>query len=175
MRIGAVIFSVLAALSLGFVGVGFLLSGAWHAQQSREIQAPPEQVYAEVAGAEAWARWAPWPEEGESFEGPAAGPGSARIWDDPDLGSGRFEIVEAQEGERVTYRVELEEGGFEITGRLELSPVNGATRVRWQEEGDFGRNPILSFTTGRMEETQARQMDRALASLAERVEATGTP
>lgn len=170
MRIAAVIFGLLAALSLGFVAVGYFLPGTWNAEQTREIQASPEHVYASVAGARGWAEWAPWPEAGESFEGPETGVGSARVWDDPELGSGRFEIVDALEPERVSYRVELEEGGFEVEGRLYLEPTNDATRIRWREEGDFGRNPILSYTARRMEEAQAEQMARALDSLAHVVE-----
>ena len=170
MRIAAIIFAALAALSIGFVVVGFVLPGTWSAQQTRTLDAPPDEVYAHVAGAEAWAGWAPWPEEGESFEGPETGAGSARVWDDPDLGSGRFEVVDVAEPERVDYLVTLEEGGFQVEGSLRLDAGNGVTELHWREEGDFGWNPILSYTARRMEEAQGRQMGRALDRLAEQME-----
>lgn len=173
MRVAAVIFAVLAVLAIGFMAVGFFLPGEWSAERTRQLEAPAERVYERVAGAREWTRWAPWPDGGTEFHGPETGAGSARTWSDPEMGSGRFEIVEVDPDRRVAYRVELEEAGYQVDGLLELEPVDGATRVRWREQGDFGRNPVLAFTARRMEEIQAQQMDYALDALAELVEEGG--
>lgn len=169
MRLLAWVFGALALACFAFLGVGLLMPATWSAEQTAELAAPPERVFSFLESAEAWGGWTPWPEEGTELAGPDAGPGSARSWDHPEMGSGRFEIRDAEPPERVAYTVELQDGRYRVAGVIELEPSGDGTRVLWREEGDFGRNPILAYTARRMDRLHGEQMLRSLERLEERL------
>lgn len=170
LRIVGLLLGAFALLLITILAIGFLLPSDWNAQRDAWIDAPPEEVFPFLHGAEVWQLWTPSPETGVELFGPATGVGSGRRWDDPGYGKGEFVILEADPAQRVAYRVEVEDGSIVIQGWLELEGESSGTRVRWYEEGDFGWNPLLGYLAGRMGDLQGGQLEASLSFLRALVE-----
>lgn len=162
---GARVLGSLAALMVLGLAVGFALPGSWSARRAALLQAPPEVVFALLSVPESWQGWTAWPPGGMEAEGPAAGSGARLRWSDPEMGDGTFEIVEAVPSHLVRYRVEVHGGSLVVDGVLELSPEGSGTRVGWQENGDFGWNPLMGYWARFMERVQGRQLEASLQRL----------
>ncbi|MDP2958392.1 MAG: SRPBCC family protein [Longimicrobiales bacterium] len=170
--VGVRILGSLAGLLALVLAVGFALPGTWSAERSLAVAAPPESLYPLLEAPSSWRKWTAWPDSGLAAEGPERGVGAALRWDDPELGDGRFEIVEAVAPEKVRYRVEVEGGTLRTEGVLTLVREEGGTRVTWREEGDFGWNPLLGYWARFMERVQGRELEKALVRLDSMVSAS---
>ena len=171
----ALLAAGILALAFGsFIVVGILLPGTVEVTRSVEIDAPPERVFPLVGGLEAWAEWTPWGEIESRLEGPSAGPGARRVWDDPALGSGSLTLVATRPPFGVDYVVEVEDGAIRFEGTISVEARGGASIVTWTERADLGWNPILGWTALTMDESQGRQLQDSLDRLKVRVEAGST-
>ena len=165
-HIAAVAFSLIAILLGGVLLVGLLLPGVWEAHAEIRIEAAPEEVFVHLTDAEGWARWTPMPESGvEVLEANEEAQAGGWMWDDPRYGSGRFYLMEIDSPRQLRYVVEVEGGSLRTDGTLILEAVDGATEIRWMEEGDFGWNPILGYLAARMGRAQTEQMEGSLDRL----------
>ena len=163
--IGAIVLGGGALILTGILLVGFLLPTEWQAEASAELDASPEAVFAYLDSPEGWQAWTPWPDSGVVRIGPERGRGSGLTWDDPELGSGRFEIVSVQPMARVAYAVEVNDGAMTTTGSFELRPSGTGSAATWRESGDLGRNPLMGFWAFFMTDAQASEMEKGLARL----------
>ncbi len=152
---------VLSALLL----LGFLLPSEWSAEASALVAAPAGDVYSYLDSPEGWRAWTTWPDSGLVREGPERGPGAAIRWDDRELGTGSFVVVDARPAERVGYAVEVGGGAMRTTGSLELWPEGDGVRVLWREEGDLGRNPLMGYWAFFMGRAQATELEKSLERL----------
>lgn len=171
--VGVVVLGGGALLLSALLVVGFLLPADWQAQASALVPAPADEVFAFLDSPEGWQAWTPWPDSGVVREGPSRGAGASLRWDDPELGSGSFRIEEATPSERVVYTVEVSGGAMRTRGSLALAPEEGGVRVRWHEEGDLGRNPLMGFWALFMERAQSTELEKGLERLSAVV--TGAP
>ena len=61
-------------------------------------------------------------------------------------------------------------------GDVTLSPAEGGgTRMEWQERGDFGWNPLLSFMALGMSRMQGEEMSKSLDALEALLSGKGAP
>ncbi len=164
-RVAGLVLGSLALLFIAILVVGFLLPSGWNAERSTRIAAPPEAVFPFLSRAERWGDWTPSPETGVELFGPPEGPGSGRRWNDPLYGNGEFVVTASAPTRQVTYLVLVEGGAIRIQGRIVLEREGDGTILRWQEEGDFGWNPLLGYLARRMNELQSAQMEASLAAL----------
>lgn len=171
-RKGAVAAGVLALLMAGLVVVGILLPGTVDVTRSIEVAAPPERVFPLLNDLSAWDSWTPWAEIESRMEGPPAGLGARRVWDDPRMGSGSLTITASVPPSTVSYEVELEDGAIRFEGTLSVASRGSGSLVTWTERADFGWNPLLGWTALGMEESQGRQLEESLARLREQAEAS---
>ena len=160
-------FGFLAVVFMSLLLFGLILPGTWEVERSIEMPAVPERVFAYVNDVALWDAWTSWPEAAAERFGPSTGVGAGRSWDDPEFGDGVFTIVESVAGERVGYRVEVEDGSMITEGTIELARLDGGTRVTWRETGDFGWNPILGYVARAMDRLQGREMEVGLERLRE--------
>lgn len=168
-RRGALAAGILALLAALFVGVGILLPGTVEVTRSVEIAAAPEEVFPFLDNLDAWTEWTPWGDIESRLEGPPAGPGARRVWDDPRLGAGSLTIAASRPPHWVDYIVEVEGGALRFEGRITVEPRAGGSLVSWTERADLGWNPLLGWTALNMEESQGRQLQDSLDRLRERI------
>lgn len=176
LGIGAWFFGGLAALLVLFLVVGFLLPGTWSTERSLEIDAPAQAVFPWLDSPRAWTRWTPdWPDSGLVVAGPAHGVGATMSWNDPNVGDGHFEVVEADAPRVVRYRVEVQRGTMRTDGTLLLHEHDGHTLLTWREKGDFGHNPLMGYWARAMKRVQGAQLQKDLTTLKALVEKGADP
>ena len=163
----AIVLLVLALL------IGFLLPGRWDVERSAVVAAPPDAVFPWLDDPHQWDQWAPLGEVTATFSGPPRGAGASLRWTHPEVGDGMFTILSTIPDREVRYRVEVQGGRMVTEGTLRLTAEGAGTRVTWQEQGDFGRNPLLGYLARSMDRMQGAQMEASLARLGERVKEAG--
>jgi uncharacterized protein YndB with AHSA1/START domain len=151
---------------VAFLVVGLVLPGTWTADRERLIEASPEEVYAHIADLDQWEGWTHWPELKNVEDRVQGGVGVQRSWDDPTYGRGTLTLVDRDSNRSVRYEVRVE-GGIQIDGSILLEEVGTGTRVRWTEQGKFGRNPLLRYTALSLDDLQGDEMDKSLDRLTE--------
>ncbi len=169
-RKGVVAAGILAALMACFLIAGILLPGTVEVTRSIDIEAPPERIFPLIAAPSAWDSWTPWGEIESQLEGPPAGAGARRAWDDPQLGSGSLTIAATTPPSAVDYLVEVEDGAIRFEGSFSVEARGSTSRVTWTERVDLGWNPLLGWTALGMEESQGLQLEESLARLREQAE-----
>lgn len=166
---GTIVLGGGALLLITVLAIGFFLPTDWAVDAEARIEADAGDVYALLDSPEGWQSWTTWPDSGLTRSGPDRGAGSAMSWDDRELGSGSFTIAEA-DGTTVSYAVEVAGAGGSVmstNGTIVLSTDGDAVVVRWHEEGELGRNPIMGFWALSMERAQTAELGKSLARLAE--------
>ena len=169
---GAVAAGVLAVLMASLVIVGILLPGTVDVTRSIEIEIPPERVFPLLNDLSAWDSWTPWADIESRMDGPSAGQGARRVWDDPRMGSGSLTITASTPPSTVAYAVEVEDGAIRFEGTLSVASLGTGSLVTWTERADLGWNPLLGWTALGMEESQGRQLEESLVRLRERAESS---
>ena len=114
---------------------------------------------------QAWESWTPFPEGGLETYGSAEGVGAGVRWNDPQYGEGEAEITRSSLDEEISYLVRIEGGALTVQGRFLLAPIKEGTRLLWEEEGDFGWNPLMGYTARGMAASQGEAMKASLERL----------
>ncbi len=169
-RKGAVAAGILAILMVVFVAAGILLPDTLEVTRSVRIAASPERIFPLLNDLAAWDAWTPWGDIESRLEGPSAGPGARRVWDDRRLGSGSLTITASMSPSVVGYTVDLEDGAIRFEGVLSVATRGDASLVTWTERADLGWNPLLGWTALGMEKSQGSQLEESLARLKEQAE-----
>jgi hypothetical protein len=174
MKVGAKIFGVLSGILILYLIIGFILPGTWEAEVEATFPNPPESIFPYFDRVDRWLLWNPMPASGFEAVGPPEGVGSGLEWDDPQYGSGSFEILVSEPDSLVEYEVLVEGGRLRIHGILTLSPDGTGSRLHWTERGDFGWNPLMGYAARGMATSQAEAMTANLDSLAIRLRTGST-
>ena len=171
-RPGVIVAGILALLAAAFLVVGILLPGTVEVRRTVEIGASPESVFPFVNDLEAWTEWTSWGEVDSQLDGPVAGTGARRVWDDPSLGSGSLTLVDVRPPARVEYIVEIEDAAIRFAGTISIEANGPGSVVSWTERADLGWNPVLGWTALTLDESQGRQLNESLQRLKRLVEGT---
>jgi uncharacterized protein YndB with AHSA1/START domain len=139
----------LAVLAVAVVVV-FMLPRVVTVERGTVIAAPPEKVFVHVNSLRRFNEWSPWyerdPTMEQSFERPEERVGAKMSWksDNPDVGSGRQEIVDSVPNERV--RVALDFGYMgNGTASYTLTPEGDGTKIVWDFRTDLGNNAVARY------------------------------
>lgn len=162
---GITILGSLAIIMILFLLIGLLLPGTWRAEASARIPASPEEIFLYLDSPAEWNQWTTLPATGVRIVGTPSGEGSGFIWDDPELGSGAFTIIEAREPELIRYQVRMQNGAMQIDGALQLSPEKGGARILWTESGNLGANPLMGYWALSMNRMQTAELEKSLDRL----------
>jgi carbon monoxide dehydrogenase subunit G len=165
---GTIVLGGGAIVLIVLIGVGFLLPTDWEASAEGVVPAPPDVVLTFLDSPEGWQAWTPWPDSLERT-GPARGAGASISWNSRELGSGTFR-VERSTPDEVSYVVRVDgavNAVMETRGTVELSPEGEGTRLRWREEGDLGRNPLMGYWALSMDRAQSTELGKSIDRLAE--------
>src|SRR5262245_8166425 len=111
-----------------------------HVERSIVIEAPPNQVFAQVADLRRWSRWMPWmadPRRVASYAGPPSGVGAVYTWTGGEPASaGSMPVTASTPGSEMQLELEIRQP-VEATGtlRLHVFPEDDATSVLWVMNG----------------------------------------
>ncbi len=165
MRAPVKILAGASLLLVAFLAVGYLLPNSWSTRRTERVAAPREVIFPLVNSVEGWREWTPWSELETTSSGPEEGAGASLSWDDPDVGSGVFTILESERPKRVRYRVEVDGGAIRFEGLILLEARPKGTEVTWVEEGRFGWNPLFGYLALSMERIQGAELKKGLEQL----------
>lgn len=135
------------------------------------INAPPERLVGMVQDFHQWGAWSPWekmdPGMSRTYEGPAAGVGSAYAWSGNDkVGAGRMEIQKVVPAHEVVFKLDfLKPFKASNTGRFVFEAEGAATRVTWTMEG---KSPYISKLMGlffNMDKMIGKDFETGLANM----------
>ena len=170
MRIVKRLLAAILILVIALVAVSYLLPRDIKVARSIEINAPASEVFAQVNGLKAGADWSPWlkrdPDVQLTYSGPDTGVGSKLEWtsEHPQVGSGKQEIVESIENEKVLTALDFGDMGT-ATAAVILVENSGVTTITWDMETDMGMNPIGRYMGLMMDKWVGADYEHGLANL----------
>ena len=117
-------------------------AGKIELEESITINAPAEQVYAEIADFRKWKAWSTWAQLDSNmkseFSEEMGVVGAWNQWwsDNPQVGNGRQEVIEIRENEYTKVALNFEGMEEAVHAEMILEEVEGATKLRWTFEGN---------------------------------------
>lgn len=179
-----IVFIATSCLVLGLVVLAIVVAmqpDIYTLERSITIDAPAEQVFAQVNDFQAWDRWTPWKEEdpnpkAKKMSDPSFGKGASFYWNGNDkIGEGTLTILDSEPNEWV----ELEQAFVRpMVGKCRMSftlePDGKKTKLTWKMFGqnDFAAKAICLFMD--MEQMVGPKFEQGLASIKAAAEA-GSP
>ena len=161
--------TVIGALALLAVAIGFFLPSAFEVKRGIQVNAPPAKVYDLVADPRLWAKWSAWsrrdPNMDVVYSGPPFGQGAKWSWKSRSEGSGNMEFVRVEPNARIEYALMFADMGMKSTGLWLFEPAGGGTRVTWTNVGDVGGNPLKHYLAVMMERMVGPDYEAGLANL----------
>lgn len=133
--------ALLGVIALALVA-GLFLPGQAHVERSVTMNAPPAAIYPIVNGFGRFNEWSPWagldPKTTYTYTGPSTGVGAVMTWhsDDPNVGSGRQEIIAVEPDRAVTMKLDFG-GSSPSQATMTFVPEGTGSRVTWAFDADF--------------------------------------
>jgi hypothetical protein len=133
---------IVAALVFALFAYAFTQPDRFRIERNLAVNAPPEAIYPLITDLREWRRWSPFeqldPDMARDYGGAEKGVGATYAWKgDRNAGSGRMEIVEAEEPTWITIALHfispMEAKNMAI---FTLTPEGDATRISWAMEGE---------------------------------------
>ncbi len=175
MRILKWILGIVAVLAVAFVAVGMLLPREVTVERSAEINATADKVFPHVNNPKATEAWSPWlgldPDVQTTYGDIAEGVGAKMEWasDNPQVGSGKMEIIESVPNERVASALDFGDMGT-ATAIYQLTEAGGKTTVTWGLTADMGAGPVGRWFGLKMDDWVGADYEKGLANLKALVE-----
>lgn len=171
------ILLALAVLIIAFLVVVWFQPDSFHIERSATMAAPASAVFEQVNDFRKWEKWNPWakldPQAKNTFEGPAAGPGSIFRWaGNSDVGEGSMTILESRPNELIRIKFHMVKP-LEDTAITEFifKPDGDKTAVTWNMSGqnNFLEKAFCLFMN--MDKMIGEKYDEGLANIKGIVEA----
>jgi len=119
-----------------------LMAGdSYTVERSTRIDAPPTQVYEQIADFHNWAQWSPWedidPDLHRSYSGAASGAGAVYGWSgNRKAGQGRMKIIDAVKPSRIRIDLIFEKPWKARNDTVfTIAPEGSGARVTWSMTG----------------------------------------
>lgn len=145
-------------------------------QRRTTIDAPADEVYAELIDFRRWEHWSPWegldPDLQRTYSGPESGVGSRYAWvGNRKVGAGSMEITEAAQDSSVEIRLEFLKP-FKATNTvlIELTTESASTGVSWTMTGKKTLMTKIMGIFWPMDKVVGGDFERGLAQLKSLVE-----
>ncbi len=129
--------------------IGLFLPGGDHGHVERTIivERPSSHVFDALNSFKRFNEWSPWhkkdPTTTYTFSGPESGQGAIMNWTstNPDIGSGRWEILESTPTSLVKM-IQAVDGGRTATVVFDIATSDLGVKVKWSYDTELGNNPI---------------------------------
>lgn len=170
--------AAIAIMGLGltaFVVVGFLLPGNWSTERTRTVEVSVDSAWSVVSDLARWGAWSSLGQVDAEISAPSTGVGATLSWDDPLWGAGTLRLTGVSDGRSLEYGVAVDEGDIQTRGVIRLRGDAARTEVAWEESGDMGWNPLLSYFALGMERMQGEELNKALDRLEVLLETGSVP
>ncbi|HVG25402.1 MAG TPA: SRPBCC family protein [Thermoanaerobaculia bacterium] len=165
-----ILFLIPIAAAAALLGVAATKPDTFTVARSTTIQAPPEQIRANIDDFHRWQAWSPFekldPRMQRTHGGAARGRGAVYAWrGNAKAGAGRMEIVDVTPS-RVTIDLHfLKPFDTRNVAEFTLEPAGGATRVTWTMRGrNLFIGKVLSIFVD-MDDMIGRDFESGLANL----------
>jgi hypothetical protein len=133
--------AVIAVVVLGFLGLVAMQPAEFSISRSATMNAPPEEVFAQVNNFHNWQGWSPWaeldPDAKYVFEGPSSGEGAIFRWaGNEKVGEGDMTITASKPAEEIRLTLHFVKP-FEDTANtvFTFAPADDGTKVTWTMSG----------------------------------------
>lgn len=170
MRILKRLVGLVVVVVVLLIAIAFILPRQVEVTRSVEIAAAPATVFEQVNNLKNFTAWSPWgaidPDMEVTYSGPDAGVGSQMAWvsEDPNIGSGRQEIVLSEKDTRVDMALDFGDMGTAEAGFV-LAAAGDGTRVSWGFSTDLGYNPVARWMGLMIDRWVGADYERGLAAL----------
>jgi hypothetical protein len=131
------------------------------------ILAPPAAIFPLLNDLRNWPLWTAWSEREEirfTYGEPVSGVGAEQRWQSAKM-DGVLRIVKSEIDERIDYEVTIDDGAYQIIGRIELQPDGACTRLVWKCAWDLAENPYRRYVDLLLRWMIRRDFARGLANL----------
>ncbi len=111
------------------------------------ILAPPATVFPFLNDLRNWPLWTAWSQQEElhfAYGETVSGVGAEQRWQGCRM-NGTLRIVKSEADERIDYEVEMNDGQYQLVGRIELHPDGACTRLVWKCAWDRAENPYRRY------------------------------
>lgn len=145
--------------------------GEMHVSREKQMDAPPQAVYALLSDFHRWTEWSPWedvdPELQRDYSGAPRGTGAKYHWSgNRKAGEGHMAITDAVDRERVVVDLAfLKPFKAQNVTTFTLTPREGGTHVEWSMRGP--KNLVMSVLSPvmRIEQSVGKDFEKGLEQL----------
>lgn len=164
------ILAAVAVLIVGILGFAATKPDTFTVRRSTLVKAPPAKIYLLVSDLKAFNTWNPFaaqdPTSKITYSGATSGKGAAQTWQGDKSGEGRMELTDAQEGSKVTYKLDFTKPmEAHNVAEFSLAPQGDATNVTWttRDPMPFVSKVMTLFFD--MDKAVGGEFEKGLASL----------
>src|SRR5665648_369025 len=167
-----VLVLILAAVALG-------LPAHVTVARSVVINAPEYAIYPYLNNLRRFSDWSPWtardPNMKVTYSGQPEGKGAKVEWvsEEPSIGAGSMEIVEAEQSRSVNLAANI--NGLEGTSDYDLAPAGSGSKVTWSFGYETGSSPLKRWKALMLDGFIGAEYSRGLEKLKARVEEDRRP
>jgi uncharacterized protein YndB with AHSA1/START domain len=174
-----IVLLVIVVAIVAVLGFAATRPDSFVVKRTAVINAPPEKLVGLVQDFHQWGAWSPWekmdPGMSRTYEGPAAGVGSAYAWSGNDkVGTGRMEIQKVVPAREVVFKLDfLKPFKASNTAEFVMTPTDAGTDLSWAM---FGPSPLISKLMGvfmDMDKIVGKDFEAGLAALKREAEQQG--
>ncbi len=154
--------------------ISFFLPSTVQIERSATINAPAEQIFAQINDFKNWPKWMAWAEMDPNmtydFEAVTAGTGAGYCWKSEEVGNGCMKIKESIANS--SMKTEIDFGGQgKGQGSWTLEAADGGTKVTWGMESSVSSPPVIGKYFGLMMDGMVGpSFDKGLANIKKIVE-----
>ena len=137
------ILIAVAVILVGFLAFAATRPDTYRVERTKDIAAPAEAAYAQIADFRAWEQWSPWekldPQMQKNHEGAPGTVGASYSWQgNDDVGKGKMTFTELESPKHVAIKLEFIEPFASVaTTHFRVEPKGAdATQVTWSMEGE---------------------------------------
>lgn len=164
------ILGALAVVIVAVLAFAATRPDSFTVQRSALVKAPPAKLYPLISDLKAFNTWNPFlaaePSAKLTYTGATSGKGAAYTWQGEKSGAGRMELIDAQEGSKVTYKLDFSQP-LEAHNVVEfkLAPQGDSTQVTWAMSGPMPFISKVMTLFFDMDKMVGGEFDKGLASL----------
>ena len=155
----------------------FFLRRRPRVERRTTILAPPSAIFPLLNDLRNWPLWSAWAGDEDmhlAYGDTVSGAGAEQRWQGRRM-AGVMRILKIEPNERIDYEVSINDGAYQIIGRIDLQPDGACTRLVWKCAWDRAENPYRRYFDLLLRWMIRRDFARGLANLKVLIERAEAP